>query len=93
MTRPDELAKAWSGAGLQAVNQAALSIRMTFSSFDDYRAPNLGAQGPIADYVGSLAPDERAILREHVRQAYLDGEPDGSRSYSATAWVVRGIKS
>jgi hypothetical protein len=26
-----------------------------------------------------------------VRLAYLDGEPDGPRSYAATAWAVRGV--
>ncbi len=93
MTRPDELAQAWSAAGLHTVTQTELSIRMKFSSFDDYWAPYLGAQGPTAEYLVSLAPDERAKLSEHVRQAYLDGEPDGSRSYSATAWAVRGTKA
>jgi len=25
-----------------------------------------------------------------VRAAYLDGDPDGPRSYAATAWAVKG---
>jgi len=26
-----------------------------------------------------------------VRAAYLDGEPDGPRSYAALAWAVKGV--
>jgi SAM-dependent methyltransferase len=92
MSRPGELAAAWSAVGLQSVTQAELSIRMTFSSFDDFWSPYLGAQGPIADYVLGLAEAERAQLKEQVRQAYMDGEADGPRSYKATAWAVKGTK-
>jgi SAM-dependent methyltransferase len=92
MSRPGELAAAGSAAGLQSVTQAELSIRMDFSSFEDFWSPYLGAQGPIADYVLGLAEAERARLKEQVRLAYLDGEADGPRSYKATAWAVKGIK-
>ena len=34
--------------------------------------------------------DDKAKLRDAVKRAYLDGEPDGARSYAATAWVVKG---
>ena len=36
---------------------------------------------------------ERTRLREAVRLAYVDGEPDGPRSYAALAWAVKGIAS
>jgi hypothetical protein len=64
---------------------------MEFASFDDYWAPYLGKDGPGADYVATL--DEPALinLRDAVRSAYLDGEPDGARSYVAVAWAVKGI--
>ena len=33
---------------------------------------------------------DRARLREALRLAYVDGEPDGPRSYAALAWAVKG---
>jgi len=90
--RPGELAAAWQEAGLLDIRETALTIRMEYADFEDYWAPYLGRQGPAADYVAGLDAQVAARLREHVRLAYLDGEPDGPRSYAATAWAVRGIK-
>ncbi len=91
MARPGELAAAWREAGLRDIREAALTIRMDYADFKDFWAPYLGRQGPAADYVAGLDPAALGLLREHVRRAYLDGEPDGARSYAATAWAVRGI--
>ncbi len=91
MTRPGELGKAWLAAGLQGVAETTLNIRMEFSSFDDYWAPYVGKDGPGAEYVGTLGNAEKTRLREAVRLAYVDGEPDGPRSYAALAWAVKGI--
>lgn len=91
MTRPGELAAAWRDAGFLAVTETTLHIRMEFTSFADYWAPNLGRDGPGAEYVGTLRNDERARLEAAVRAAYLDGEPDGPRSYAALAWAVKGM--
>ncbi len=90
-TRPGELAAAWRAAGFLEIRETALTIRMEYADFEDYWAPYLGRQGPAADYVAGLDTPAVARLREHVRRAYLDGEPDGPRSYAATAWAVRGI--
>jgi SAM-dependent methyltransferase len=91
MTRPGELANAWRGAGFSDVLETALSVRMEFASFEDYWAPHAGKDGPGAEYVAALSDAERARLRDAVRFAYLDGEPDGPRSYAAIAWAVKGI--
>ena len=91
MTRPGELAAAWRAAGLADVKETSLQIRMEFASFADYWAPYLGKEGPAAAYVGSLGETERTRLEGAVRAAYLDGEPDGPRSYAALAWAVRGV--
>jgi hypothetical protein len=90
MTRPGELAKAWLAAGFSNVVETTLSIRMEFASFDDYWAPADGKDGPQAEYVATLSYAERARLRDAVRLAHLDGEPDGPRSYAAVAWAVKG---
>jgi ubiquinone/menaquinone biosynthesis C-methylase UbiE len=90
MTRPGELKKAWLAAGLIEVVETTLSIRMEYASFDDYWAPLVGKEGPQAEYVASLSDTERARLRDALRLAYVDGEPDGPRSYAALAWAVKG---
>ena len=63
---------------------------MEFSSFTDYWTPFEGKEGPVAEYLATLGPDERARLHEAVESAYLDGEADGERSYAALAWAVKG---
>jgi SAM-dependent methyltransferase len=91
LTRPGELATAWSSAGLVNVSEATLHIRMEYASFADYWAPYLGKDGPGADYVSSLDSHERSKLEFAVRSAYLDGESDGPRSYAALAWAIKGM--
>lgn len=90
LSRPGELARTWSDAGLHDVVQEMRTIRMDFDSFTDFWAPCDGKDGPIADYVGTLDDAAKATLRDAVKRAYLDGETDGARSYAATAWVVKG---
>jgi len=91
MTRPGELAAAFQDAGLLNVTETLLGIRMEFTSFADYWGPYLGKDGPGADYVRTLDDDGRARLEAAMRAAYLDGEPDGPRSYAALAWAAKGI--
>lgn len=89
LSRPGDLGRAWRDAGFVDVVEGMLTIRMEFASFADFWAPAEGCDGPIAEYVSTLEPEIRATLRDRVRQAYLDGELDGARSYAAIAWVVK----
>jgi hypothetical protein len=91
MTRPGELASAWRAAGLADVVDTVLSIRMEFECFDDYWSPYTGKEGQQAEYLATLSAADRSRLRDAVRRAYVDGEPDGPRSYVALAWAVKGI--
>lgn len=91
LTRPGELATAWRSSGFRDVCETLLQIRMDYASFADYWAPYLGRDGPGAEYVSSLNVDERSRLEQAVCAAYLDGEPDGPRSYAALAWAVKGV--
>ena len=91
MTRPGELANAWRAAGLTDVVETTLGVRMEFASFDDYWRPYVGKEGPQAEYLSTLSNEERTRLRDAVRLAYVDGDPDGPRSYAALAWAVKGI--
>jgi hypothetical protein len=90
LTRPGELANAWRAAGLIDVVETVLAIRMEYASFADYWAPCEGKDGPYAEYVSTLDEADRARLREALQLAYVDGEPDGPRSYAALAWAVKG---
>jgi len=84
------LRQAFGAAGFEDVVEDEITIRTDFASFDDYWAPIEGADGPLAEYVQSLAPETRVAIKEKVRLAYVDGEADGPRSYCATALVARG---
>lgn len=90
MARPGDLERAWQAAGLTDVVQDMLTIRMDFASFEDFWAPLEGKDGPYAEYVHTLTPEGKAVLRDKVRLAYVDGEANGPRSYAATSWVVKG---
>jgi SAM-dependent methyltransferase len=90
MARPGDLERAWKAAGLTDVVQDMLTIRTDFASFEDFWTPIEGKDGPYADYVRTLSPEAKAILRDKLWLAYVDGEADGPRSYAATSWVVRG---
>jgi SAM-dependent methyltransferase len=91
MTRPGELSGAWHAAGFDDIRETTLSIRMEFTSFEDYWRPYVGKDGPGAEYVSTLTTAQQKQLREMVLRAYLDGEDDGIRSYAATAWAVSGV--
>jgi hypothetical protein len=64
---------------------------MDYANFEDYSRPLLGGQGPVGGYVTNLSVDLRCRIEEAVKGAYCAGAPDGERSMTATAWVVRGI--
>ena len=89
---PGDLGRAWREAGFVDVKEAMLTIRMEFENFEDYWRPYMGGQGPYADYASKLIPEEQATLRHHLQRAYLDGDPDGYRSYVAVADAVTGTK-
>ncbi len=88
---PDGLPVLWHDAGLAAVERGSITIRMEYADFADYWEPLLGGQGPVGAYVEGLPPERRRLIEERVRAAFLSGAPDGPRSLTATAWVVRGV--
>jgi len=92
LMRPGELAAAWQSAGLTDVRSDELTIRMEFADFDDYWAPMDGKDGPLPNYLRTTEPELRAQIKDAVRRAFLDGDADGPRSYTATSWVVSGTK-
>ena len=91
MTRPGELAAAWTRQGLTAVEPSALTIRMDYASFEDYWEPIAAGEAALGKFASGLAPSEREWLVKGVRTSYLGGKPDGPRSFAATTWVCKGI--
>ncbi len=90
LTQPGQLARVWREAGFVGVGESTVTIRMDFESFDDYWAPYVGGDGPYAAFVSTLDDAVRATLSEAVRRAFLSGMADGPRSFTASAWAVRG---
>jgi hypothetical protein len=63
---------------------------MEFQSFEDYWAPFGSGEGPVGQYVVGLPEEDRDVLKEQVRRAYVANRPDGPRSMVAVAWACRG---
>jgi SAM-dependent methyltransferase len=91
LSRRGELAALWRAQGLQRVEEQPLVIELSFSSFDDYWRPFLGAQGPAGAYAASLPEPRRAALADRLRGRLLGTRPDGPFTLQARAWAVKGI--
>jgi SAM-dependent methyltransferase len=90
MTQPGRLEAAWRKAGFNDTETATLTVRMDFKDFTDYWAPYVGGDGPYAAFVARLDEPSRSELTEAVRHGYLSGMDDGPRSFTASAWAVKG---
>jgi SAM-dependent methyltransferase len=90
LCRKGELADLWRAHRLRDVSEEAITIRMRFSSFDDYWSPFLEKQGPAGDYVAGLEARERDQLRLRLRRRLLGDGPDRPIVLDARAWAVRG---
>ena len=90
LCRKGQLAALWREVGLKDVEEKELVIDMQFTSFEDYWAPFLEAQGPAGVYVTNLSQERREQLKNNLRQTILAGKPDGPFSLKARAWAVRG---
>lgn len=89
--RPGELAGAWRRTGLRGVREAELTIRMEFADFADFWGP-MAEGNTFGTMLRGLPEERQALIRERAEAAYRSGEPDGPRSFAATAWAVAGIR-
>ena len=85
-----ELANLWRTQGLRQVEDRPLVIDLSFSSFDDYWSPFLGAQGPAGAYLVSLPEAHRATLKARLRDRLLSSRSDRPFVLQARAWAVKG---
>ncbi len=82
--REGDLARLFAQAGLDGARAAALTVRVRQASFELWWEPFTLGVGPAGAYVASLAPDDRAALRERCREL-LPADPI---EISATAWAA-----
>jgi SAM-dependent methyltransferase len=87
--RPGALAELWRRVGMADVEEATLTVRIQFQAFADLWEPAVTA--PIQGaYLRAISEEQRQRVRAKVESAYLCGDPDGPRSFAATAWAVKG---
>jgi len=81
--REGELAKLFTQAGLDVTGEAALTVTVRNTTFEDWWDPFTLGVSPAGAYIASLTDERRAELREHARRR-LKPPID----ISATAWAV-----
>jgi len=82
--REGHLAGLFAQAGLGGAQVTTLTVRVRYASFGRWWEPFTLGVGPAGAYVASLAPDQRAALREQCRRLL----PAGPVAVSATAWAA-----
>jgi SAM-dependent methyltransferase len=93
LTRRGELGALWREIGLSDMRENTVTIWMHYASFADYWGAIAAGEGTLGRYVTALPDARRDTLTRHLRAAYEAGEPDGPRSFAATASVCRGVKT
>jgi ubiquinone/menaquinone biosynthesis C-methylase UbiE len=90
LSREGQLGEAWKKAGLKNVQEKALVIEQSYTSFDDYWEPFLKGAGPAGAYAVALPEEQSQQLESRLRQRLLAGRDDGPFVLKARAWAVRG---
>ena len=85
--REGHLAELFAAAGLQEVEEVALSIRVEHSSFEEWWEPFTLGVGPAGSHVAGLDPARQARLRERCRKKL----PTALFLLTAHAWAARGL--
>jgi len=84
--REGHLGELFSAAGLDAIEETALSITIEHPSFDEWWEPFTLGVGPAGVHVAGLDPAARDALRERCRERL----PSAPFSVTARAWAARG---
>jgi SAM-dependent methyltransferase len=91
LCRQGELAELLHAGGLRHVEESALVVQTSFSSFADYWEPFLLGQGPAGMFVKNLSPSRVAALRNELRSRLAPSDGGASLHLTARAWAARGI--
>ncbi len=86
-THEGELAELAAAAGLGRIESSALTVRVPFTTYDEWWAPYLLGVGPLGAYVATLDDDHRQELYERC----IELLPDPPFEQEAVAWSVRAI--
>lgn len=85
--REGHLGELFEAAGLQEIEESALSASLEHASFDEWWEPYTRGVGPAGSYVAGLDAERQTDLRERCRTLL----PDGPFVITARAWAARGI--
>ena len=85
--RKGHLASLFAAAGLRAIEETALEVRVEHPTFDEWWEPFTLGVGPAGAYTVSLSAAQRTRLRDRCRERYAT-EPF---VVTAIAWAVRGL--
>lgn len=87
-SKPEEMAKLWSDAGLEAVEQRVIEVTRAFAGFEEYWDIVLG--GPsVGPKLRELAPNDKERLKARLK-ARLPADRAGRIAYPARANAVKG---
>jgi len=86
-SREGHLAELFRSAGLQNVEESALSAHVEHPSFEDWWEPFTLGVGPAGVYVSGLDATRQARLRERCRELL----PAAPFTPPALAWAARGV--
>ena len=85
--REGHLAELFDGAGLQGIEDGAVTLDVEHESFDAYWEPFALGVGPAGSFLASLDGAEQASVRERCRASL----PDGPFALRLRAWAARGV--
>lgn len=80
------LAEIFETAGLEDVDGRAIEFSLRLEGFEDWWEPYPLGVGPAGQYVGGLAPDRLAVLKDICREFV----PPGPFDLPLRAWAARG---
>lgn len=85
--RENDLARLFREAGLQDIEETALSVSVEHSSFEEWWEPYTLGVGPAGSFAAGLDVDQQAELRELCRERL----PAAPFVLTARAWAARGL--
>ena len=84
--REGHLAELFEAAGLRAIEEGNLTVRVEHASFEEWWEPYTLGVGPAGDYVAGLDLERRDALRERCREKL----PPAPFTVGVRAWCARG---
>jgi SAM-dependent methyltransferase len=85
--REGHLARLFDEAGLRAMEESTLSVRVEHRTFEDWWEPLTLGVGPAGAHVAGLDAERQDQLRQRCREAL----PAAPFVLTATAWAARGL--